>query len=294
MANVVDVLSAVDDCPASESGALVIDDGGGDARGTVLVETRRVCWAAAPGRGARLRDLLRRHAERALDDAELDAAFARAREEQRPISELLTERSLVSDDGLRAALKQHTVESLIAQCDGSHRPTTWVPHRQRGYRARFTFPPSELLAAVGAELYPAESEGADHGLDVAATARTAGSFAIGDDDAPVAVRIAGASLVPVRELLELGDWAAAALTACNGFSAAVLARAASAVTGPTALGWRSARRLVHAAVFDDPAAINDAISELARRGAPVVLSPRVPSRPNVFPRSTVSPDSLTR
>jgi hypothetical protein len=278
MANLVDLLAAVDARPPSESGAFVIDTGD-TMRGSVLVETSRVCWAQAPGRSARLRDLLRHHAERELDDAELAEALTRCRDENRALGDLLAERELVTEHGLRAALKQHTVESLIAQCDGSSEPVTWVPHRQR-YHARFTFPPIELLAAAGAELYPAEAEGAERGLaPVRPAARTASSFAIGDDDEAVAVCVAGVATLPVRELLALGDWAAAALAVCNGFSAAVMERAVAAVTGSAVLGWRSARRLVHIAVIDHPAALANAVALLALRGMPAVLSSRAPALP---------------
>ncbi|MEO7731533.1 MAG: DUF4388 domain-containing protein, partial [Kofleriaceae bacterium] len=158
MADLVELLAAVEDCSPHESGAFLVDgDGDGTVRGSVFVETGRVCWAAAPGRSGRLRDLLHRHSARPVDDVELDDAFAACRQAQRPLGELLVERGLVSDEGLRAALKQHTVESLIAQCDGLPRPVTWVRHRRRGYHARFTFAPVELLAAAGAQLYPHES-----------------------------------------------------------------------------------------------------------------------------------------
>ena len=207
MATLIDLLAAVDDRPASESGAFVVDgDGDGEVLGSVFVEISQVCWAAATGRGARLRDLLRQHAERPLDDSELDDVFARCRDEHRALASVLVERELVSDHGLRAALKQHTVESLIAQCDGADRAVTWVPHRQRGYRARFTFPPIELLAAAGAELYPTEAGRRRSRARRRATRRAdRGSFAIGDSDEPVAVRVAGRSVVAVRDLLELGD-----------------------------------------------------------------------------------------
>lgn len=278
MANLIDLLAAVDDRPASESGAFVVDgEHDGAVLGSVFVETSQVCWAAATGRGARLRHLLRENAARELDDAELDDVFARCRDEQRALGAVLVERELLSDDGLRAALKQHTVESLIAQCDGSDRPATWVPHRQCGYRARFTFPPMELLAAAGAELYPAEAAGADRRVDlVGSAARTAGSFAIGDADEAVAVRVAGTSVLAVRQLLALGEWAAAALAVCNGFSPSVMARAIENVTGPAALGWRTARRIVHAAVIDEPAVLPDLVAELTRYGYPAVLSSRLP------------------
>ena len=277
MANLVDLLAAVDDRPASESGAFVVDGDHGAMLGSVFVESGRVCWAAAAGRSGRLRDLLHRHSARPLDEVELDEVFADCRDSQRPLCEVLLERGVVSDDGLRAALKQHTVESLIAQCDGSDRPAVWVPHRQRGYRARHTFSPTELLAAAGALLYPSELASADLGLLGILPAQTAGSFAIGDEDQPVAVWTTATSAWRVRSLLELGDWAAAALGVCNGFSSAAMQRAVATVTGSAALGWRSARRLVHAAVIDEPSELAVFVAELADRRLPAVLSLRVPA-----------------
>src|SRR5262245_58577954 len=278
MANLVDLLAAVDDRPPTESGALVIEgDDCGAVLGTVFVENGRVCWAAVAGRSGRLRDLLHCNSARPLDDDELDEVFAECRGTHRPLGELLAERGLVGDDGLRAALKQHTVESLIAQCDGTDRSVAWVPHRRRGYLARFTFSPIELLAAAGAQLYPSESAGAELGLVAALpAAQTAGSFAIGDEDEPIAVWTTGRSS-RVRDLLELGDWAAAALAVCNGFSPAVLQRAVTGMTGAAAVGWRSARRMVHAAVIDEPAALAHIVAELADRHLPAVVSSRIPA-----------------
>jgi hypothetical protein len=54
-------------------------------------------------------------------------------------------------------------------------------------------------------------------------------------------------------------------------------RAVAGVTGAAALGWRSARRLVHAAVIDEPAALAHLVAELAERHMPAVLTSRVPA-----------------
>jgi hypothetical protein len=107
-------------------------------------------------------------------------------------------------------------------------------------------------------------------------AQAAGSFAIGDEDEPIAVWTTDRSW-RVRDLLELGDWAAAALAVCNGFSPAVLQRAIAGMTGAAAVGWRSARRLVHAAVIDEPTALAHIVAELADRHLPAVVSSRIPA-----------------
>jgi len=277
MPSLADLLATVDDLSSDDSGALLVDAGEG-CLGSVFVETGCVCWAAAAGRSARLRDLLRRHS-RSLDDAALDRAFALCRAQHQPLGELLVERGLVAHDELRAALKQHTVESLIAQCDHPDTHVTWVPHRRRGYHARFTFAPAELYAAAGAELYAAESSGADDDIRAALPPSVAlsASFAIGDDGEPVAVRSAGGPRV--RDLIELGIWATFSLAASNGFSAAVVARAVAAAKSPTTLAWRASRRLVHAAVIEDVAALARAVASLETRGLPMVVSSHLPFTP---------------
>lgn len=277
MANLAELLCAVEDRGPSESGAFVFDDAD-TVRGSVFVETGRVAWAAAPGRSRRLRDLLQRHAERPHAGRELDQAFADCRDAGRPLGELLVERGLVSDDGLRAALKQHTVESLIVQCNGTPEPVTWVPHRHRGYLARHTFAAVELLAAAGAQLYPKESAGAGDDALAQLPTVSAGSFAIGDDDLPVAVWSSGSASWCVRDLLELGGWAAAALSACNGFSTAVMQRAMDGATGATAIAWRTHRRLIHAAIIQEPTVLKRGVASLSQRGLPTVLTSRVPTR----------------
>jgi hypothetical protein len=287
MPSLVELLTAIDELPAGESGAFVVDDGAAPL-GSVFVEGTRVCWAAAAGRSRRLRDLLRRHAPGHLDDATLDQAFAECRAEQRPLGEHLVARGLVSEDSLRVALKQHTVESLIAQCDHPDGQATWVGHRRRGYHARFAFAPVELLAAAGAELYAAESASVDdHPL--APPAVTAGTFAIADDGQPVLVRAAGAAAGKLRDLLDLGSWATAALDVGNGFSAAVLDRAVASAHGPVALGWRSARKLINAAILDAPGPLARAVAELARRRAPTVISTRLPMLGSARSDSSVQP-----
>ncbi|MCE9579435.1 MAG: hypothetical protein K8W52_40305 [Deltaproteobacteria bacterium] len=273
MPSLIELLTAIDELPADESGAFVVDDGAAPL-GSVFVEGTRVCWAAATGRSRRLRDLLRRYAPRTLDDADLDRAFAECRVAQRPLGEHLVARGLVSEDSLRVALKQHTVESLIAQCDHPDGQATWVGHRHRGYSPRFAFPAAELLAAAGAELYAAESAGVE--TDGVAAQVTGGAFAIGDDGEPVLVHATGGEGARVRALIELGAWATAALDIGNGFSAAVIERAVASASGPVALGWRSSRRLINAAILDSPAALARAVSELTRRRAPTVLTTRLP------------------
>lgn len=292
MADLADLLVAVDERAAGESGAFLVEEASGAIRGSVLVEDRRVCWAAIPGGAARLRYLLRHHAERSLADAELDEVIRVCQGAPRALGELLIERGIASDRGLGAALRRHIVESLIAQCGAAESAIRWLPHRRQGYGARHAFAPIGLLADAGALLHPGEVAQIDRDLapDLAGdpTTEIAGSFAIGDDEEAVVVQARiderGPGDLRVRDLLWLGSWAVAALGACDGFSAAVLRRGASSAPGRAALGWRAGRRLVHAATIDRPAELTRAIDALCDRRIPTVFTTSVPRPAPYEPR----------
>lgn len=273
MADLVGLLAAVDDRAPGDAGALVLEDRAGRELGTVFVEDRRVCWAVVPGRGRRLVDLLR--VERGIPEADLESALTACRELDRPLGELLVERGVVSEPGLRSALKQHTVESLIAACDGSPEPVTWVRHGGRGYEPRFTFTPAELLLATSSALYPVEASNLDLNLEIAGplgAAVVVGAFAIGEAGETACVWGSWSADLPARvlALAELGDWSSAALDASHGFTPAVIARVLS--QGETvAVGWRVGRRLVYAAVLASAAAAR-LVDDLTRLCHPVVAS----------------------
>jgi len=241
------LLAAVEALPAWAAGAFVVETAARHALGALLAEGPRVCWGAVAGHERRLRDLL--HLPSAAPAAEQ-----------------------------RAALRQHTVESLI-RLDGCGGDVRWVPHRRGGYQPRWTFTAAELLAAVGAALYAGEAAGAAALDELVPDAAIGASFVVGDDGEAVTVYELCGDRLGVAALVELGGWATAALDVTRGFSAAAMAQALAAAQRRAALAWRGGRRLVHAMVIDDPSALARAVAELDRRGIPAVLSTRAPGAP---------------
>lgn len=266
------LLAGVDRLAPDARGAFVLEADGGRCVGSLLVEGNRVCWAAAARLRHRLRDLLlsspAQRLVRSIDAHEVDPAESLHREE-----------SLLASAEVAAVVRQHTIESLIA-LDGARAASSWVPHRRDGYRARFTFGAAQLLAAVGGELYAAQTAGAEQALSQIVPSGSVGaSFALDEDGQPVPVGVVAGDRLGLDGLVELGDWANAALGATAGFSSAIMARVAAGVTGPAALGWRTGRRLIHAAVIDDPLALAGVVAEVEQRGHPAVLSARAPRAP---------------
>jgi len=258
MAELAAILSMVDDAPTF-AGALSIEASGASPM-FLLVERRRLCWATASSRSSRLRDLLRSGAARRWgEDDPTEAAE------------------------MHRAIRRHIVEALVERFGSAARAVSWTPHSGDGYQARISFAPVDILADVGAELYPREAEAAPRGelpgLSVA-------SYAV-DDDAVATVRWSGChddlvdgvdagSRVSVSRVTQLGDWSSVALSASGGFSPVALARLADAAVAAgrdAAIGWRSGRGLIHAATVAG-SQIAAATSELTRLGFPVVASTR--------------------
>lgn len=278
MASAAQILEAVEDRAVGEQGALLVLGPGEDPRACVLVQDRRVCWAYAPGHARRLRALLSDAVDDGVEGGVGDAVASLVT----PVDGTGPQAILGQDSGawpsLRAALYQHTIESIALLHGDSTHQLTWVPHRSGGYRARDTFAPVELLAAVGATLYPGlatlESHPVGQPIDRIISGATRGQV-VAIDDAAVLVEV---TVVPsvvhagIREVTRVADWSVAALDACGGFSRPVLARSADLMEGPAVLAWRRSRRVVQFAIVPDPRTLPQAVSAVTRAGAPAVLS----------------------
>lgn len=241
------ILAAVEALEPDACGAFVIEVA--DAMvGSVLVENRQVCWAAHASLHRRLRALLRDH-----------LATGHARPE-----------------AIRGALRQHSLESLIALPQNQGERISWLP-RSRSYQPRFVFSPAELLVGVNARLYASEGADADAGLALDGRELCAASFVPADGGGLVAVRIVGDDAT-IAELDELGAWAEAALGVTRGFSHGVLRSALDGATGPVSVAWQSSRVHTHIAVVESGAA-RALVSTLEDRKYPAVVSRRAPRSP---------------
>lgn len=132
---------------SSPEGSGALHFGDGPHGGVVLFDAGRVCWAAIPGAGKRLIDLVSAHA--AVARPKIEAAYAECRARGAGFGELLVERKLVEPDELRELLLQHTSETLVTLSDRDAEPV-WVPHRAGGYQPRFTFTLPEIAASTAA------------------------------------------------------------------------------------------------------------------------------------------------
>lgn len=266
------ILAAVDDLPEDACGAFVVELDDVHV-GSVFVERNQVCWAAAAGLRRRLLDLLRESLIEMLTPADIEEMYQRCSQEGRRIGEELVSHSLVQGDVMRAAIKQHTIESLIALPEQLGERITWVPHSAEGYHPRFTFAPVEISIGVNERLFATEAAGAELALAVLDDGIPGAAFARDDDGDPVPVRIVGTHAT-IADVIDLGTWAEAALGASPGFSPEVLARAVQNATGTTHIAWQTSRFLVYAAVISDRGALERTVAAIQSRNFPLILSRR--------------------
>lgn len=143
--------AAIDELGPDATGELVVESPDGP-RGSVFVESGRICWAAAAGLAPRLTELLAARAN--LSAERMEALFRKCRAERLPIGEHLVECGALSADDLRSALLQHTLESMARLCSRDAE-AAFVPRAGKGYRPKFTFATLELVAALGAQEHAA-------------------------------------------------------------------------------------------------------------------------------------------
>jgi hypothetical protein len=263
---VVAPLVAIEDLPEGSTGALVFREGAID-RGAVFIEGGRVCWAVALHMRRRLTDLLRHQTEPPLEPTVVERVYRQCRVDSRPLGEALVESGIVSECGLRCALRQHNAEA-IALLGSTRGVREWRAHRNRRYDAKFTFSTAELLVSVGA-LQDDEKASTARGrlrgvLDEAsvgvAFARTGGA-------APVPVGIVRSERLSVGDVMQLGEWLTGTLDLAGTVDPARGLVATALTDGRAALAWVEGE-LAYVALCPDRAALARAITRATRPGSP--------------------------
>jgi hypothetical protein len=166
----------------------------------------------------RLTDILRHEADPPVPESALDAIYQRCRSTKQPLGEALVSSGLVTEGGLRRALRQHNAESLalISMGGVTLEGARWSERKAR-YDARFTFGPAELLVALCA-LHQTQLAGQARqwllqvlgggGLGIAYTRCI---------DCSVALPLAqvGAEHLSIGDFIDMGERAERAMTVAN-------------------------------------------------------------------------------
>lgn len=190
--------------PRDVCGALVLSRDG-EQVGAVLMEHGRVCWAMAHAMRRRLTDLLCHQTTPPLDEQVVRSVYRECVDNHQPLGETLVRRAIVSETGLRRALRQHNAEA-IALLSVPESEAVWTPKRSATYDSRFTFGTTELLVSVGAL---ADAESASRARQVLRGVTPpdgtgAAYVALGGDPIPVAE--VNSTRFGAADFMDLGRW----------------------------------------------------------------------------------------
>jgi hypothetical protein len=254
-------LTRIEQLPSDSTGAFVCGDTA-EAAGSVLVERGRVCWAVANSMRRRLTDIMRFQREPPLAAEELEQVYADCRKAGRPLGEVLLERGIVTEVGLRSALRQHSAEA-IALLSFPPRRCVWQPREHTSYDPKFTFSAAELMVSLGALVDVAATRTARLRLRYALAGAGSGAGFIDAAKTPIPVAAVNEDSISVENLRMLGDW-------LHGFRAARGAwvdepRVVSCCwkTGESVVGWFEGT-LSFAALCDSSALAAQVISRVMR------------------------------
>jgi hypothetical protein len=195
------VLSWVEQLPLNETGALTFEDG------LVLVERQRVCWAIAGDMGLYLTDLLCEMEDPRISRTQIEAVYRRCRKSGERLSDALLENGLVSEQRLRAALREHNCEAIVRLSRESARPR--FRPLARGYDDRFSLTTTEVLAAVGERTGYRRARAANSELELALVEGSTG-VAFSQDSPylpPTLIATGGGCALPVGQVLGMCRWA---------------------------------------------------------------------------------------
>lgn len=221
------LLERIDDVHAGESGSIVF---GGSTRGIVLVQSGRVCWASSPSVATRLSHRLRNES---AGDRKLNAIFSECRDSGKPFGQTLVARGIVTFEALRAALLQHTAETLLHLA--SDPAPRWIPARIDRYDRSFTFTSAELLTHSADSWWGPLSAEARNELAAALGDRGAVGLAFLHADAIIPVGIAGAPDLTAKELLSAGRAAVRLMRSADPVGGRLVAGACA--NGRTFIAW---------------------------------------------------------
>jgi hypothetical protein len=203
LASALTLLVRIDELP-DESGAIQCGQ-----HGVVLVEARRVCWAAASGMLPRFAELVRHDGDPRLDRAHIELLYRQSREGGVRFTDALLATGRVSEDELRAALFSHTVEAIAHLARRGPDPLGFVPHARGRYDAQFAFTTAEILACLGARTDRGLAARARAKLEETLVAETSGWAFVRSSglSQPVVLAVAGDTPSPIGEMIEISTWA---------------------------------------------------------------------------------------
>lgn len=265
----LELLGRIDELPALATGALCF---GG--RGIVLVESRRICWAATRNMKRRLTDILCSEGGRTVPRDAVETIVRACRANGRPFGESLVQSGLVSESGLRVALRQHVAEAIGDLAKQGADFDAFLPHTRRGYDPRYTFSSCEVLAAVAGARDTARSGAADRELRSVLVPESTGAAFVRDHQGSrtAVIAVEQSCEIPVEELVAACAWVTGLLDVAAAFDPTVQVIRVARCARTSLVAWRK-YGVDFVALCWSAAAAARVVSELGRRGQQVTPPP---------------------
>lgn len=207
--------------------------------GSVLVESRSICWAFASIMKWRLSTLLRQQRSPPLDLAYIEDLIDDCRKTGKPLGETLLATGNISPEGLRMALFSHVVEAVGHIAKSGAACTGFTPHDGVSYDARFVFSTADILAALGARRDRAQAAAAKRGLRLALVPGSRGLAFVRDGIGPVAIAVEGTPALRVPEIIDMCGWASSLLDVTSVFDEGVQIATGSGVSSSSVVTWKA-------------------------------------------------------
>lgn len=146
-------LVIIENLPAEMSGVYLVHEDG-QLRGTIHVDRGKLCWATAPGKAARLTELLCAPHGQNIHRPTLRALCEHCLRTGASLIDALVDKKLITADELRMVLLHHTAECLLALEPLLSGDLRWHAHPHGTYDAAFSFDPLEAATWIGGLLHP--------------------------------------------------------------------------------------------------------------------------------------------
>jgi hypothetical protein len=212
---VLRLLRGIDALTRGASGALTFSERG-SPWGTILIEDRRICWAAASNMQNRLTDILRTESEQPRPASSFEDLYQECSRKSLPLGETLVARGLVSSKGFKRALRQHTAEAVAHLAAAAGLTLTWTSDSSKRYDAQFTFGTTDLACCIGAFGCEEVAEEAAQTLLKVTPDSSVGAAFPADEARSLPLAQVSADAWCCQSLVDLGEWARAALATGEG------------------------------------------------------------------------------
>ncbi len=182
----------------------------------ILVEDRRICWAAASNMENRLTDILRTRSEQPLPASSFEELYQECSRKNLPLGETLVARGLVSGEGFKSALRQHTAEAVGRLSAAEGLTVSWASDSGKRYDAQFTFGTTELACCIGAFGCEGVAEEVARTLLKVTPDSSVGAAFLADEGHSLPLAQVSADGWCCQSVVDLGEWARAALASGEG------------------------------------------------------------------------------